>query len=630
MTILNNYIDSSSSRTPSPLSCISIDTVDDARLAKLVHNNVEGSLDLSQMTLYCSPHRVIDAIFALPHVILPTDLSSMQKQECTAYLLRKVAHCVFSVNQVFINTERKILLGTWKSTFQIVEALKQSVHKELCSQQKNPLQVACSFSIRLKVILVMTLYPHLLQLQTKYLGEQNRHIPNMKYLRLQAGNIFLQAINNVRARSINWNRLALDNCAEILEEAGKRLINQVSHIRGALVECSRIRIDLNLFLGRGICHGSTVSYLIKRLRHDPTYISMYPTPEARYLQPIQWRLSSLFSDERIENRFLDALDKFRKKSKRFFQEPSIDTFDQCNEAHFQVTQFATSSLGTYHLRRAYKARYLERQVVSPVSSLWNQIVLDMEKQCKDFENQLKSWHKESRIFYTDVRILRTKGVAFQQLSNEYIPAKDIPQHFLKLKEKVAHTKGHIYLAVCTERLTKNMFEGEDFLSLLFFETMINLAKKLRLKIENKNQRTHLLLSEFRILHEALSSSDRKLLCDIFVAKHMYQVSHECAKRIVGDAAPEEVISRVTISLGKKLQFKLHQFQLQATGVRFLFERHHAVYLKLTAPYELRDPNLPDCKLFKSDDFYEFLLYFSFWLMREKFTHLYGARLAVKP
>ena len=115
--------------------------------------------------------------------------------------------------------------------------------------------------------------------------------------------------------------------------------------------------------------------------------------------------------------------------------------------------------------------------------------------------------------------------------------------------------------------------------------------------------------------ERLSQDVRRSSLDLFTNDKRCALIEEIAKARVGIVAPEIILQQVKRRVEEELKIILTDFVREEGGPLDIEEfspSGHAVYLNLSAPYELQDVNMPGFTGMKTNDLDEFKLFLIFW------------------
>ena len=550
-------------------------------------------------------------------------LNAEVKKQFLAYLedvRKEYAECLV-LFEISIEDQKE------SSTIMKLNQLQTEINEELILSKDTALNIAKKYSEKLVELFKDDIYSDLLELHSEMLiAKMTQHDSdiNSPYhddtLDIEGYRILLQAIYHQRLTIVDAAPITLAELSGWLKKTQKVLTQEKDTVESFLQNCiTQEEIDQDHILHEGICWGTCVDYLLKRFQGAPAEESMSPTARGRFFQ-------ALHEVNDAPSIHSNPLMITYEKQKKWYAEKEAEFTSY--QKSFALLEYQLpllfASLGQYsHLKNLqlekqelFKRASDEAHCASKLRAL--------EQLQHNLELQISNWHAQSRDLGTDTRLLHKIGVQFEKIHDANTPLKNIPALLLSLSQNKTYTPEHIILDVCSAGKLDS-FHDTDRLSSEFFEKMWELAKKSGIPIlDVPALEEDSSLSRFNHLYQQLDLPHRKQLQTTFVETELGAFAQQQALRIVGSEAPQEILQKVTDNIKNELTSMLELF----CG-KELIENLHVVYVKLSAPYELRDPNYPNFTLFQTSDFQQFLTYFSTWFIHEENTHCSKAYLAKK-
>jgi len=374
-------------------------------------------------------------------------------------------------------------------------------------------------------------------------------------------------------------------------------------------------------LGIGICRGTALDHLIHRAQGASGNLTLTGSPLARFLQA-SYELFISFdtnSDENLKYDISNTFEQYTDDRVQFLRKPSKNNLLECYEEYVTLIQYATRRLGLFHRRKHYaeQARKLKVQIHTEPASTYMQILKDMDATLADLKSAQEKWHDDSQKLSQDLRLLQRRGVEYRALLDREVPTLDIPKVLTSLRQQIKSADGYLYVSFScsTTSVTKStLCDTTSGLSQLFFQYMIDLASRY-------DERP------FKTLQELKNGLDKTTRIEVIkdFRYHCFDIfAEQVALNRLGKDAPRAVQKRVISLLHPQIKRELTRFE-KSEDMPQLKRHKHGIVMKLTPPYDLRDPNLPDFKGFQTSDFNQFLRFVILWMVHSNYTHMATVR-----
>ncbi|HXF28668.1 MAG TPA: hypothetical protein VN457_02365 [Chlamydiales bacterium] len=598
-------------------------------------------------TAKSAPSQIAKEAIAAPQGLIPARSvkATQLRGEALIKSRTEILHQIAALKEAYCAAVSKFgpLTETQKKELLVLQALaafEKQLETSFQQADSKPLQISSPFSEKIQQFFVREMCADLIDRQMQIVLQEIDKVNKEKEkddFPEEDKKELLAALKRQCIQLIEARETTPYDAVKTLDEEAERLCHEVQVFKSYLHRAEpEDYLPPNETLG-GICDGTVTNFMRLKLMGAPSESwMMWPSAEARFLQ-VAYADNRLHrgQDKELARELHTLAADFSKQKKAYKKVPLVENFEKCILSHSKYIQLATRRLGLYPHREELiqKASVQYQQARIGTAADREKLLDSLETEMKAYKKQMHEWHTKNKEADTaDVRILSHHGICLEELFDEYVDPADVPARLVVLKKKVEGSDGHVNLGVCTYSVgeEKNKFFEKDALSLAFYDTIQTLAEELkipRLNIKKRADKEGALIEAINWTHEYGSKEDRKKLCVLFTEKHRGPLVQVAIERIVGKNAPEAVVKELTRKLNKGLDEKLKLLQRSPAHKRKSDENDHAVYVKLSPPYELRDPNAPDFSGFTTNDFSEFLVYLSFWMISENYTHFRDAYVA---
>jgi len=610
--------------------------VDSDDLKQLVKSHTGPALDLRSVRLECTPEELIDAVFALPCVFVPDNFYVSSDEKHGRYLKKKIQLTVCGIKASFCAT--LITMGKLHKKQPIInrlDAIERTHRTEVDRRYFSLIRTAQSFVREVSAYCNHRIIVDLFQIQTDLLIDiTNKQIKQQglkSHVDAKMVEDVLKSVNQARQQLLVQETCSLTTVVSGFSQVTTTLIKQIATVEYSFKAYKKTDIEKQLTLQSGICQGTTLSYIVERLKNKNENMpklnaTMWPSALGRFLQADHYFTLFFPEDQELEKQFESNVIEFRRMLKEHTLNPSQKLFFKCNKTHFKASSIAMRRLGLYHQLPTLKIEMKTRNNACSTSGIEVEktTLQTLEDQLVTYKKRIYDWHITSQNFDANTRLLHQRSVHLEALFLKKRCIADIPAFFTQLQGQLVKFDKHLFLGMCTISTKENEFTEQDGLSIRFYEKMVQLAKLRRIsssyRSSKKLKATILIQDAFNNLHQTMSDAERKNLSSLFTKRFADILAREIAEKRVGKDAPEPVLERISKKLKQSINRKLADFEQSHDQPIETRSGDHAIYLKLDAPFELRDPNAPNNPLISSD-WNEFILYTILWMMREDFTHV---------
>ena len=331
-------------------------------------------------------------------------------------------------------------------------------------------------------------------------------------------------------------------------------------------------------LGRGVCLGASFARAVEGIKKPTTAAAIMPTAQARYIQAA-YIVSLCFG---LRNGL---------ENPHSIWEQSKDALFARHQVQEKNIPFSKVKIEEFfpHLETLIKKERHAIVSVSKEGALWNQPMqawsLTMAFVCK------------LQKLFTDVILRKTKPLARVLKKEDYI----------EIEHRMTLFHGPTENAISTQM--KN-FDGFD-----------DAIKELPLKRRDLTIAT-LKIEAFQYLIRHVPNNMKEafrqfLQEDSFIKEFVAErVEHR-----LGKDAPSPVFEKETKWVEKQVENILAALELGTSEEEKQIYLGHAIYCKLSAPFELQDVNVPGFDLFQTSDKTQFKRYFVLWSLLQPFSHI---------
>ncbi|HXF29738.1 MAG TPA: hypothetical protein VN457_07795, partial [Chlamydiales bacterium] len=551
-----------------------------------------------------------------------------------AFLRSEIHHLITALKDVYCDGVREFgrLTREQKKQLPVLKALDligKEFELSLRQQGSNPLEIARRFSEKIQQFCIKEILIDSIDQEQKCIlkaiVDQNDAVPTKDQKKL------LRNLKNQRLLPIKTEGVAPYKLAETLRHEFQR-IDRESEVFKSYITHVDLDSDLpdELRLDEGICGGSVTNFIRLRLMGAASEAwMMWPSQEARFFQTT-YTINDLLTEHDGELATeLDAfaLDFLQQKS-AYKEAPAAETFKKCTHLYSRFIQLATRRLGQYANRKTMleKASDMCQKAALGTIEDREKVLAFLEIDITSYQAQIKEWHQKCIVTNdTDVGLLRHQGIHLERLLNQYVNPADLLTAITALKEKVDGTDGHVkanfyYLEGDSsdddsddeDDEEDGRFIAVDSFSLAFYEKIQKAAAEIHLGSipvrESPGDKEANHIDAMNWIDDHISKPERQKLSAHFNEKYSVSFIQEVIERAIGKKAPEAVVKEMTLKLMKKLESKVALLKTAPKGNKKKELLGHSLYLKLTPPYEIRDPNSSDFLRFKTNDYNEFLFY----------------------